>query len=268
MELSTNFLAPALYLAAAYLVQLRNRTDNEKISLFVVKSTWGGAMFSHFLAVMPLILVNGRWNLTFFNTASVTALLVALTLFFSCLKHKLEVLAVFILPVVACISLAAFALGEKTTTTNPDMNLGMQAHIIISLSAYGILILTAALAILLYAQNVQLRRGYTDTVHATLPSLECSEIFLFHLLSLGLGLLSLSLFSGWLYLEDLFMQHVVHKTVLSVLAWLILASLFIGHLTLGWRGRKFLNLLLSATTLLIIAYFGSKAVLEFILYRA
>ncbi len=268
MELFINFLAFALYLTVAALVRSYSGTDTKKVSLIVIKTVWFGALVSHSMAIAPFIFIDGRWNLTFFNAASVTALLIATTLFFSCLRQRLEILAIFILPFVAFILLFGFFTSEKIALTSPNLNFGVQTHIITSLIAYGVLILTAATATLLRIQDTYLHRGDTHRLLTTLPSLERSEIFLFHLLSLGLSLLTLSLISGWIYLEDLFAQHMVHKTILSVVAWFILISLLVGHLLFGWRGNKFLRFLLSGTGLLIIAYFGSKVVLEFILHRA
>ena len=91
------------------------------------------------------------------------------------------------------------------------------------------------------------------------------EVMLFELLWVGLILLSLSIGTGMLFLEDMFAQHLVHKTVLSIVGWVILAILLFGRLRFGWRGKTAIRWTLAAFAFLMLAFFGSKLVLEFIL---
>jgi ABC-type uncharacterized transport system permease subunit len=91
------------------------------------------------------------------------------------------------------------------------------------------------------------------------------ETLLFQFLSFGFVGLSASLVTGFIFLEDIFGQHLVHKTVLSIIAWVILGILLIGRFKFGWRGKTAIRWSLSAFALLMLAYFGSKLVLEFIL---
>jgi len=65
----------------------------------------------------------------------------------------------------------------------------------------------------------------------------------------------------------MFAQHLVHKTVLSVVAWLVFGSLLLGRRLRGWRGRKAITWTLSGFGILILAYFGTKLVLELLLNR-
>jgi ABC-type uncharacterized transport system permease subunit len=71
--------------------------------------------------------------------------------------------------------------------------------------------------------------------------------------------------SGFVYLEDIFAQQLVHKTVLSIIGWVILGVLLFGRYKFGWRGKKAISWTLSAFAFLMLAFFGSKLVLEFIL---
>jgi len=87
------------------------------------------------------------------------------------------------------------------------------------------------------------------------------------LLTIGFLLLTLSLLSGALFLENLFAQHLVHKTVLSIIAWIVFAVLLSGRWFYGWRGRTAIRYTLSGFVILMLAYFGSKLVLELILQR-
>lgn len=93
------------------------------------------------------------------------------------------------------------------------------------------------------------------------------EKLLFQMIGAGFVLLSISLLTGALFLQDIFAQHLVHKTTLSIMAWLVFGILLTGRLVRGWRGKTALVWTLSGLGLLIVGYFGSKLVLEFILVR-
>ena len=73
--------------------------------------------------------------------------------------------------------------------------------------------------------------------------------------------------SGMVYLENMFAQHLAHKTVLSILAWLVFAILLVGRWLVGWRGRTAIRWTVSGFVLLMLAYFGSKFVVELVLHR-
>ena len=86
-------------------------------------------------------------------------------------------------------------------------------------------------------------------------------------MTVGFALLSGALLTGLLFVEDLFAQHLVHKTALSVLSWLVFGTLLVGRWRWGWRGAKAVRWTLAAMVLLLLAYFGSKFALEIVLGR-
>ncbi|EDN66789.1 Cytochrome c assembly protein [Beggiatoa sp. PS] len=87
------------------------------------------------------------------------------------------------------------------------------------------------------------------------------------MIAVGFGFLSLSLISGMVFLEDIFAQHLVHKTALSIVAWCVFAILLFGRWRYGWRGKTAIRWTLSGFVALMLAYFGTKMVLELILHR-
>lgn len=93
------------------------------------------------------------------------------------------------------------------------------------------------------------------------------ERMLFELLWMGLALLTIAIVSGAVFVDNLFAQHLVHKTVLTIAAWLLFATLLWGHYRLGWRSKTAVRLTLAGFALLMLAFFGSKLVLELILHR-
>jgi ABC-type uncharacterized transport system permease subunit len=100
-----------------------------------------------------------------------------------------------------------------------------------------------------------------------LPPLQLMEKTLYQLLVLGFITLTFALITGFFFVEDLFAQHLAHKTFFSLLAWLLYGLLLWGHFRRGWRGRKAARLTLWAFVLLMLGYVGSSIVLEFLLPR-
>ena len=86
---------------------------------------------------------------------------------------------------------------------------------------------------------------------------------------LGLGLLTLTVASGVLFSEQLFHQplRLTHKNVFAILSWLTFGSLLVGRYIYGWRGRIAIRWTLSGFVILLLAYIGSKFVLEILLHR-
>ncbi|MDX1733850.1 MAG: cytochrome c biogenesis protein CcsA, partial [Halioglobus sp.] len=90
---------------------------------------------------------------------------------------------------------------------------------------------------------------------------------LFELLWIGVSLLSIAIVSGFVFVEDIFAQDIAHKTILTIVAWLLFSSLLWGHYQLGWRAKTAVRLTLAGFIFLMLAFFGSKLVLELILQR-
>ena len=58
-----------------------------------------------------------------------------------------------------------------------------------------------------------------------------------------------------------------HKTVFSILSWIVFAGLLTGRRAFGWRGPKAAGWLYAGAALLLLAYVGSRFVLEVLLHR-
>jgi ABC-type uncharacterized transport system permease subunit len=98
-----------------------------------------------------------------------------------------------------------------------------------------------------------------------LPPLQTMEALLFNLLWAGIAVLTLAIGSGFLFLEDMFAQRVVHHTVLAIASWCVYAALLAGRQVFGWRGSTAVRWTLIAFLLLVLGYFGSKFVIEILL---
>lgn len=97
------------------------------------------------------------------------------------------------------------------------------------------------------------------------------ERLTFRFVEAGFVLLTATLLAGWFFAEQLYGPGLAwkwnHKTVFSVLAWLVFAGLLLGRARLGWRGAKAVRVLYLGSGLLLLGYAGSRFVLEVILKR-
>jgi ABC-type uncharacterized transport system permease subunit len=141
----------------------------------------------------------------------------------------------------------------------------LTAHILMAVVAYALVAVGASLALALHVLDQRLHNHQALGWIKTLPSIEALEMGMFQAIYAGFALLTLTLFSGFMFVHNLIAQHLAHKVALSCLAWLILGVLLWGRWHLGWRGRTAARWALAGFTLLGLAYFGAKFVLEVIL---
>lgn len=170
-------------------------------------------------------------------------------------------LLLFPIAVINLLGLFIISPGRSTALT---LDSEQSAHIMLSLSAYAALMTAALQSILLGFQDQQLKR-LDSGFYRLLPPLETMERLLIAMLWIGTGLLTLAIFTGLLFLDDMFAQRVAHHTVLTTLSWLVYASFLLGHHVFGWRGITAVRWNLSAFGLLLLGYVGSKFVLEYLL---
>ncbi|ACO80098.1 Cytochrome c assembly-like protein [Azotobacter vinelandii CA] len=223
------------------------------------------ALIAHGISLALQLLGPNGLTLHFFNASSlIAAAVIALTLLAS-FYMPVENLLLLLLPLSALTVLLAQFMPVGTLK-GVDEEPGILAHILLSVLAYGMLTIAMFQSLLLLLQDYQLKHKHPSGLARNFPPLQTMESLLFGFLWAGWGLLSLSLLSGWLFLDDLFAQHLVHKTLLACLAWLVFSALLIGRHRLGWRGHTAIRWTLSGFCLLMLAYFGSKLVREFIVH--
>ncbi len=202
-------------------------------------------------------------DISFFTVFSLIAWVIALMLISFAWHDPIENLSIGVLPIAAFAVLLRLV-NDQTNPLSHDLSFVLEIHIITSLIAYSLLSIAALQAILLYVQDVQLHNKHAAGFVRSLPPLETMEKLLFRMIGTGFIILCVSLISGFFFIDDLISQH---KTVLSIGAWILFGVLLIGRWRFGWRGRTAIRWTLAGFAFLLLAYFGSKFVLEIILQR-
>lgn len=220
----------------------------------------------HAVVLYDATFVEQGLNLGVTNAASLVTWSVAALVLIVSLFHPVDNLSLIAFPLSA-LTLLLSQLYPQPHFIAEQESFGMQLHIVLSVLAFSLLAIAAVQALFLAFADRRLRHRNPVGVMHILPPLHTMEVLLFQLIQAGFFLLSLSLLSGFMFLEDIFAQHLVHKTVLSILAWLVFGVLLWGRYRFGWRGQRAMRWTLGGMASLLLAYFGSKAVLELILHR-
>lgn len=256
-------IAAALYLAAAGLLVHSVARGPASSRTWLLPAVAGVAV--HAAVHVQAWRAAGGTDLHFFAALSLVGLgMAALTALYGA-YGRMAALGVIVFPLAAA-SLLAYA-GYGQAAAQP-LDWRLQLHAWCALLAYATLAVAALLAILLWTQERALRRRQFHDWLRALPPLTELESLLFRTIAVGFVLLTATLLTGVLFVEDLLAQQLMHKTVLSVLSWLAFGALLLGRWRYGWRGATAVRWTLAAMALLVLAFFGSKFVLELVLQRA
>jgi len=257
--------AICLYLISGYLTGHRLFSKQQQKLPRVLPIVIGYlALLTHGLILYQGTILSEGYNLGIFNAFSLVAFVISAILLISALTKPVENLGIIIFPISA-LTIILLIRFPGIHLFSEGANWGLKIHVLISILAYSLLTLASVQAILLAILDKQLHERKTGTFVRAMPPLQTMETLLFEMIGVGFALLTAALFSGFYYLEDMFMQHVAHKTVLSILSWIFFAVLLWGRIKFGWRGRKAIRWTLGGFVTLMLAYFGSKAVLEILL---
>lgn len=261
------FVTAACYLAAMTVLYLAVAESSRKKRLVAIGIATLGVLL-HSLAQSEHWMAITSPHISLLNILSLCALVaVAIPLISLLFKNSLFDASLVALPLSVLIVLA------EATISAPELEISHQnghitAHIITSVIAFGVLSIAAVYALFVALLDHLLRQHSFNRLVQSLPPLETLERLLFHLIPVGLGVLTISLMTGLVYVDDLFGQHLAHKTILSIFAWVVFATLLWGRWKRGWRGRVAVRMTLAGIVLLLLAYFGSKLVLEVFLDRS
>ncbi len=261
--ISLGLLSIVCYLIST--IMLAKDIITEKTRFHSIYPAWA-AVIIHFAYLTVISMQYHRIDFSFFNMASITSAIITLLLLLAGISKPIEKLGIAIFPIaLSMLALSMAFPGKERILQNYSWQ--MSTHILSSVIAFSLLSIAALQAIFLAIQEQQLRKHPPQRIILSLPPLQTMESLLFQMITTGVVFLSVSLISGFIFIDDLFAQHLVHKTVLSIVAWIIFTGLLLGRARYGWRGQPAIRWTLIGFTLLLLAYFGSKLVLELILNR-
>jgi ABC-type uncharacterized transport system permease subunit len=260
-------IAVLLYLVGAALwARGMSRPDGPAALRTRIAAPAAAALVIHGFLLHQSLFTAAGLNLGFFNALSLVTWCAALLVTAGIFLRPVENLVVIFFP-AAALGIVLDLLLTSDRVVAAGVAPGVRAHIALSIIAYTLLAIAAAQAVIVALQERWLRRRQPVQAMRLLPPLQTMEDLLVQMLTAGFFFLTLSLATGFMFVDDLLSQHLAHKTVFSVLAWLVFAIVLGGRWARGWRGQRLVRLTLGGFVLLLLAYFGSKFVLELVLHR-
>lgn len=233
---------------------------------------------THFLILIPLALhtsllaramfSGGEMYMSVGTALSTIVWLSVLIYWLGNFFYRLEGVHALVIPVAAVGVLMPILLPPVKPLANADMPF-FRVHLVISMLAYSFFTIASLHVLLMAVLEKRLHAGTLPPLLRGLPPLLAMERLLFRIIAAGFVLLTLTLASGMLFSEELFGKplQLTHKVVFGILAWIIFGTLLLGRLRWGWRGRIAQRWTLAGFLVLLLAYIGSKFVIEVILHR-
>ena len=229
----------------------------------------GFAIAVHGAALYLDIFGGGTVRFSFALTVSVILWLAVVLHGFESLAYKQRGLLSLILPTATGGVLLPLIFPVEHPLVHIDAWL-FRLHFILAMLAYGVFLLATLQACLLWIAERDLHHPAKLSTEQRFPPLLRIENLLFRMLGIAFLLLTASLATGSLVSEQFYGQWIRsdHKTIFAILSWLIFGALLVGRKVRGWRGAKATAWTVSGFVMLLLAYVGSRFVLEVLLDRA
>jgi len=237
---------------------------SQNLKTYYLKVGVGMAIVLHSGLTALSITAQQGFDFGFFKIALLLFLVINALLLISSLKKSVFSLFILMLPLSVVAILAHTVFGESSE--HPiHLSAGIAVHILSSVLAYSLLTIATLQALLLTYQEYQLKHHTVRKVLRVLPPLQTMDKLLFEVIGLGFGLLCISVATGIIFIDNIFAQQLAHKTLFSFMSIAIYSVLIWGRMQYGWRGMTATRWVLSGFCLLMLAYFGTKFVLELLL---
>tara|TARA_Y100001978_G_C23667905_1_gene422163 strand:- start:237 stop:1055 length:819 start_codon:yes stop_codon:yes gene_type:complete len=180
--------------------------------------------------------------------------------------YELSILYLLIVLAGFLISPIYFLLTPPPVSLTQPIN-PYQLHPLFSIAAYGIFTVAGLQSLIMLLAQRFLNSGKIPRYFLSLPPLLTMEKILFKMIFIGVGLLSMALVTGMFFLQDTTgkILQFNYKIIFALLSWVIFFALCAGRVFFGWRGRVALNWTLVGCIFLILAYIGTRFVIEVLL---
>ncbi|MGB3289661.1 MAG: cytochrome c biogenesis protein CcsA [Burkholderiaceae bacterium] len=235
-----------------------------------------GAIVLHGIGLAQAIVPNHTLVLGWALALSAAVWLGMVVFWLESLVMRIDGLLLILLPAsaVAAGLASLFPTGHIVAHAGSEW---LRVHLLIALTAYGLITVAALQAMLMAALDRQLHRPVESEATRTtlsraldsMPPLLLQEVLLFRLIWIGFAILTLTVITGAIVSLRLTTDLVPmdHKTIFTLLSWLTFGGLLVGRYTRGWRGRIALRWTLVGFAFLLLSYTGSRFVLDVILHR-
>ena len=257
------FTSSIFYLLASCIAGIRLVSPNHYLNRYFITVITIALTGHAYWLYQNIVMLHGQ-NLPILNVLALVAFIISLLSTFAGKRFNTGVLQ----PIVySCtvINLIAISYLPSQFITHIEAHPLLALHILLALLAYSILSIASLFALQLAYLDYRLKHRKLPLTKITMPPMMSLEKSLFQIIALGFILLSCTLLTGFVFIDNMFTQGKAHQVIFSMIAWVIYALLLWGHFTRGWRGRFTIYITIAGSSLLTLAYFGSRFVQEIIL---
>ena len=274
MHLLPNILATLLYAGLGYHFWHTRWRETDRPLVAQPMQTWergaiGGALLIHATGLYDGIFGAGLMRFSFSFALSLMMWLAVAVYWLESFRSRMDGLQPMVLPLAALCAALPIAFPNVHSLTHAG-TWGFKLHFLSAMLAYSLFTLSALHAVFMgYTERKLHQRALTKSL-ASLPPLLTMEALLFRMIVVGFLLLTVALATGAIYSEELFGKALTldHKTIFAFASWGIFAALLVGRHAWGWRGRTALRWTMAGFMVLLLAYIGSRFVLEVLLGRS
>jgi ABC-type uncharacterized transport system permease subunit len=226
------------------------------------------ALLLHGAGLHEMLLSGGGLRFSFGLAASLTLWLAVLIYWLENFRSRMDSVQPMVLPLAAIAAILPVAFPQTHEIIYAQA-MAFRMHFLAAMLAYSLFTLSALHAVFMGCIERRLHRGALGARRDRLPSILSMESLLFRLIGVAFLLLTLTLISGLTFSEQIFGKAFVfdHKPLFAFASWVIFAALLFGRYRYGWRGKTALRWTLAGFLLLVLAYIGSRFVLEVLLGR-
>ena len=254
----------AYFVVAGILIQQLRSGQQRPVGLHPVMHSLGTlGLIAHGYVLYNILVQDDGLNLALMNAVNLVAWVITILFLISAFRKPINNLGILVMPLTALLLIGQW-LWPGPPLLLSEFSAKESVHIIISLLAYSLLAIAAGQSVLLMVQENQIKHKHPGGFIRALPPMETMESLMFQMILVGFILLTLTLVSGVFFSEEVFGKPLQfnHHIVLSIISWLIFALLLFGRWRFGWRGKAAAIWTLSGFAILMLAYFGTKFVLE------
>lgn len=214
------------------------------------------------------IFSGGGFDLGVLHALSLIVWLTLLVYWMARFFYPIGGLQALVLPLAAVVVVLPELFPSDHLLTHTGL-FAFKAHITAAMLAYSLFTIAMLHAVLIFQVEKRLHQATLPRVLRNLPPLMTMETLLFRMIGIGFVLLTLTLVSGIIFSEEIFSKawQFNHKVLFGFVSWGVFAVLLWGHYFYGWRGRVAVRWTVSGFVFLLLAYLGSKFVLEMLLHR-
>lgn len=253
---------------AAYFWRAQSRGKEETLNNGAVGYLVLIPLAMHGYLLAQDVFASGGFNLSMINALSLIVWLTLLVYSVAQFFYHIGGMQALVLPLAAVTVL----LPEFFPSAHQLENTGLfafKAHVAAAMLAYSFFTIAVLHAVLISQVEKRLHHASLPRIIQSLPPLLTMETLLFRMIGAGFLLLTLTLASGAVFSEEIFGKawQFNHKALFGIVSWIVFAVLLWGHHFYGWRGRVAVRWTVSGFVFLLLAYLGTKFVLEVILHR-